>query len=292
MLIACAPQHSRSVGFLKYEAAPGYQWVNPKALFLQARWTPGMANPDHPHIQSWTTQDEWIPDAGYWWGPAADAEPTNTYFAGKRLTEDLTVHWQPGSTRPDYPHVHAVANEGYWGSDKGYLFVKTNDLAVQWKPGLPDPDRRHYVSADTEGQWELAPGYVERVGLFGFKYVSWAQGVPNKAQPCLVSATTEGRWQPIAGYHTEKQADGHFRIVGDTTSPNWGGVLGGLVMAVVGFSNAQPRQNDGLFDAAVARPVAGEVGKAGLGIAARSFGSTNSGSCAGVTLDQTWEAAQ
>ena len=290
-LTACAPEHSEAVGFMSYRLDPGYNWVDPDALFLEARWVPGMDHRDHENVRAANPEGYWEPKAGYQWG-AEVAETSDSDYSSRGGAEDLTVHWQPGSTHPRQPHIHAHANLNSWLPDKGYQFLSRDALDVKWTPRMRDPDRAHYVSAAAEGQWEPEAGYAETQGWFGSTYLAWTPGKSHPDERCMVAGSSEGSWQAVSGYHVELADSGRYMIVGNKTETDWGGVFGGVLLALVGYSASQPQKDDDLLTEHVWRPAAKEAGNAGVHGAIGALGSTNSGSCAGVVLDATWKAPE
>lgn len=287
LLAACTPEHSKSVGFLQWEVDPGYQWIDKDAFLKKAKWVAGLRHPGHPRLLSSDAEGSWIPMAGYQWG-ATGTEGASADYSGRTLDEDLAVHWQPGVTHPSLPHIFTLAQQGRWRPEKGYAFTRDGDLRVTWRPGTGDPDRPHYKAAAEEGRWELEPGYAESSFFFS-TYAVWRAGLTHPVQPCLVSSDVEGMWQPVSGYHLERLGDGRFKIAGDVTETDWGGVAAGTFVALIGYALAKPQPDDSALGTNVGRPLAEHIGDAGVRGAMDSIGSTNGGSCADVILDDSWQ---
>ena len=291
ILSGCTPEHSTSTGFLAYTPDAGYQWENPEAWFKKAVWTSGLTHPHVQHVVSDASEGMWVPAPGYkWTNPVV--QPGFLFGSYEVLARDLKgdvlLQWSPGLVHSQFEHVVAYKDEGYWVPTPGYDFVTRGKLDVVWKAGLRDPEREHYLSGATEGTWELEPGYIEARGLFGSLYAAWSPGQIHPDQPCLMASTTRGQWTAISGYHLEDAGEGRFRIVGDRRETDWGGVVIGALVALIGYSSAQPQEGDDLAARALGRPVAKEVGNAGLEAAARAYGGSNSGACAGQVLPTTW----
>jgi len=254
-LCSCAPEHSKSTGFMTYEADPGYTFVDPNAFFLKTKWTPGIAHPTIQHIVSTQDEGQWIPQSGYDW----DDNKVNQPYTELASSDLKTVHWLPGEKHHDYPHISAYSKEGLWTPDAGYAFVSKEGLEVQWESGLPDPARAHYISSKIEGTWELEPGYKEEPGLFGGTYVEWVSGMSYPTDVCLISSTIEGKWIPISGHHLTQQSDGTLEIVADSSEPDWGTVAVKALFAMVSYAASEPQKDDGPLTSA-GRHVAGEAG--------------------------------
>jgi hypothetical protein len=212
----------------------------------------------------------------------------------RELTGDVELRWAPGLAHSRREHVFAHTDEGFWVPAPGYDFVTRDRLDVVWKAGLRDQERPHYLSAAEEGTWELEPGYVEVAGLFGATgllgstYAAWSPGQLYPGQPCMMAGAYEGQWTPIGGYHLVDAGEGRLKIVGDQRKTDWGAVAIGALIAVVGYSSAQPQKEDDLVTRGIGRPVAKEVGDAGLAVAADAFGGSNDGPCAGQVLPANW----
>lgn len=286
-LMGCTPEHSKSVGFLEYQTDPGYVWVDPDAWFLEAKWMPGIAHRHHETVISAQTADQWLPMAGYQWGPGAANASVQSDYSTKSSHDNLEVHWHPGAHHPEKPHITAAAQENYWRPDKGYYFPSKDSLDVRWRQGVRDPDRAHYISGAVEGAWELEPGYVEVDGLLG-KYASWSPGLYYPGQSCLVSTGVEGKWDAVAGHHLETLPDGRLKIVANSTGQDWGTTILAAAVALFGYSQAQPQEGDGFFKSNVVRPLSREVGDAGMKTVVDSFRNSSSTSCSEVVLGSEW----
>ncbi len=281
----CAPQHSRSTGFLQWKADPGYSFQDSKALFPKAVWSPGATDPAIAHIVAASAEGYWTPAPGYDWNGSTGASP----YAERPTDQRTQVHWQKGLSHPDHPHIFAADRADDWTAVKGYQFLSADTLETRWVQGLEDPDRPHYLSAAVEGQWELEAGYREQTDTLGATYAAWTPGLSYPDNACLVSGDTEGRWGPVSGHHLVSDATGNLEIVADSTDPDWGKAIGQGVLAVIAYLFAQPQSDDSSLTSA-GRHLAGNVGDhLAVGAIQSVFDPNGNDQCNGVVLPSRWK---
>jgi hypothetical protein len=209
----------------------GYAFVN-QAESLEVQWTPGVADPDHPHLSAARQEGSWEPDLGYSWV---------TTTAG-----DLRVAWAPGTRIADYPHISTAAEEGIWTADPGYAWVTrdSGDFRVRWAPGSKSAQRPHTYAAEKEGEWSTDPGYKWVSGAVNDMRVVWTPGLAHDNYPNVIASDNEGVWQPTSGYTWATDAAGDFRVVAVDNDSAIGRAVLKSLLAIAANSVADPQEDD------------------------------------------------
>lgn len=285
-LSACSPSpNTTKTGIYSYEPNPGYQWEEPDAWFnYKTIWRAGLIHPNHQHITSSRTENEWIADDGYtfptendlsvrWqsnarsrihphvytgqsegtWDPAIGYVWTDSSRGG---VSNFNVRWQAGLRYPNYPHMESHAIEGRFQADDGYVFG-ANDLVATWRPNVPSRIRPNLYSGTREGAWVPAPGYdwADPAGGAGDYSVVWMPGARSPLMPNMYASTLQGYWYPDTGYQLQRQSDGSLLAVAlpaqtpysPPSGPNYGRALAFGVGAIAADSCSRPQEGDGLL---------------------------------------------
>lgn len=299
VLTSCTPDNTTKIGFASWKPNAGFRWIDPDSVWnLGVIWNPGVPHPTKQNIVSGNEQYLWLPAPGYRWKKlsplivlassfeSAARSPVHTETGEFGSAEFGNVEWYPGSKHPYFSHVIASESIDRWLPDDGYGFVNPEkDLTASWKVGIRSNKRPHFFTTAQEGVWQVDPGYINNNNEFAV----WRQGLTHPEQPCIVSSSMEGTWLAVAGYHIDFTND-VARIVANSksTGPDWGKVLIGGVVAIIGYTNSQTHDDDNVVDS-VGHHVAGKVGEIGLELAGKGF-ETNSGACDGVILNG-WKKA-